>query len=108
VARSHWLWLLARADWTRDAHRSYPAKSISIITSYNGQKALLKDVIDQRCTHNPLYGPPREIDTVDKFQGQQNDYVLLSMVRTRAVGHIRDVRRLVRRCSALRAAPCLP
>ena len=36
-----------------------------------------------------------QIATVDKYQGQQNDYVLLSLVRTRAVGHIRDVRRLV-------------
>ena len=33
--------------------------------------------------------------TVDKYQGQQNQYVLLSLVRTRAVGHLRDVRRLV-------------
>ena len=33
--------------------------------------------------------------TVDKFQGQQNDYVLLSLVRSKAVGHMRDVRRLV-------------
>jgi len=32
---------------------------------------------------------------VDKYQGQQNEYVLLSLVRTRAVGHVRDVRRLV-------------
>lgn len=32
---------------------------------------------------------------MDKYQGQQNDYILLSLVRTRAVGHIRDVRRLV-------------
>jgi intron-binding protein aquarius len=36
-----------------------------------------------------------QITTVDKYQGQQNDYVLLSLVRTRVVGHLRDVRRLV-------------
>ena len=36
-----------------------------------------------------------QVTTVDKYQGQQNDYVLLSLVRTRAVGHLRDVRRLV-------------
>jgi len=36
-----------------------------------------------------------QVTTVDKYQGQQNEYVLLSLVRTRAVGHIRDVRRLV-------------
>lgn len=29
------------------------------------------------------------------FQGQQNDYILVSLVRTRTVGHLRDVRRLV-------------
>ena len=28
-------------------------------------------------------------------RGQQNDFILLSLVRTKAVGHIRDVRRLV-------------
>lgn len=33
--------------------------------------------------------------TVDKFQGQQNDFILLSLVRTRFVGHLRDVRRLI-------------
>lgn len=38
---------------------------------------------------------PAAIETVDKFQGQQNDYILLSMVRTKAVGHVRDIRRLV-------------
>jgi intron-binding protein aquarius len=32
---------------------------------------------------------------VDKYQGQQNDYILLSLVRTYNVGHLRDVRRLV-------------
>ena len=41
------------------------------------------------------FAPLVQIATVDKYQGQQNDYILLSLVRTRAVGHIRDVRRLV-------------
>ncbi|GKC68271.1 intron-binding protein aquarius [Tanacetum coccineum] len=35
------------------------------------------------------------VATVDKFQGQQNDFILLSLVRTRFVGHLRDVRRLI-------------
>eukprot|EP00798_Chlamydomonas_sp_ICE-L_P018650 gene18650-25166_t len=56
----------------------YPANKISVLTTYNGQKALLRDVT-----------------TVDKYQGQQNDIILLSLVRTRVVGHLRDVRRLV-------------
>uniref|UniRef100_A0A915KH85 DNA2/NAM7 helicase-like C-terminal domain-containing protein n=1 Tax=Romanomermis culicivorax TaxID=13658 RepID=A0A915KH85_ROMCU len=35
------------------------------------------------------------ITTVDKYQGQQNDFIILSLVRTAAVGHLRDVRRLI-------------
>ncbi|CAK5079158.1 unnamed protein product [Meloidogyne enterolobii] len=73
----------------------YPAEKISILTTYNGQASLLRDIINKRCTNNPLIGMPGKISTVDKYQGQQNDYIILSLVRTRAVGHLRDVRRLV-------------
>ncbi|KAH8383163.1 hypothetical protein KR009_007124 [Drosophila setifemur] len=73
----------------------YPASKISILTTYNGQKHLIRDVINARCGNNPLIGWPHKITTVDKYQGQQNDYILLSLVRTKAVGHLRDVRRLV-------------
>lgn len=36
-----------------------------------------------------------QVTTVDRYQGQQNDFIILSLVRTKTVGHIRDVRRLV-------------
>ncbi|GFV81916.1 RNA helicase aquarius [Trichonephila clavipes] len=73
----------------------YPAEKISILTTYNGQKHLIRDVVNKRCADNPLFGRPHKVTTVDKYQGQQNDYILLSLVRTKAVGHLRDVRRLV-------------
>jgi len=73
----------------------YPAQRISILTTYNGQKHLIRDVLAQRCGNNPLFGLPAKVSTVDKYQGQQNDFILLSLVRTRTVGHLRDVRRLV-------------
>ncbi|KAJ0037528.1 hypothetical protein Pint_23830 [Pistacia integerrima] len=87
----------------------YPANKISILTTYNGQKLLIRDVINRRCVPYPFIGPPSklclyitaslhvlaQVTTVDKFQGQQNDFVLLSLVRTRFVGHLRDARRLV-------------
>ncbi|KAI8476245.1 MAG: hypothetical protein J3K34DRAFT_511964 [Monoraphidium minutum] len=73
----------------------YPASRISILTTYNGQKDLLRDVIERRCAYHPAFGRPHKVTTVDKYQGQQNDYVLLSLVRTKLVGHFRDVRRLV-------------
>jgi len=52
-------------------------------------------VLNTRCTNNPWFGLPHKVTTVDKYQGQQNDYILLSLVRTRTVGHLRDVRRLI-------------
>jgi hypothetical protein len=73
----------------------YPASRISILTTYNGQKHLIRDILQQRCANNVLFGLPAGVSTVDKYQGQQNDYILLSLVRTRTVGHLRDVRRLV-------------
>lgn len=92
----------------------YPAEKISILTTYNGQKALIDDVLQRRCGWNPYFGKPAAVTTVDKYQGQQNDCkfiykyvlyrtqvidflidILLSLVRTKSVGHIRDVRRLV-------------
>jgi intron-binding protein aquarius len=73
----------------------YPAHKIAILTTYNGQKALIRDILDARCARFPVFGLPSRVTTVDKYQGQQNDYVLLSLVRTRTVGHLRDVRRLV-------------
>jgi len=31
------------------------------------------------------------VTTVDRYQGQQNDYIILSLVRTKTVGHLRSV-----------------
>ncbi|KAK6532207.1 hypothetical protein TWF281_006401 [Arthrobotrys megalospora] len=53
----------------------YPASKISIISSYSGQRALIRDIIDHRCAKNPLFGTPAHITTIDKFQGEQNDCV---------------------------------
>ncbi len=59
----------------------YPASKISVITSYNGQKHLLRDVFRQRCANHPIYGMPQKISTLDRFQGQQNDcnFLFLSL-----------------------------
>ena len=75
----------------------YSPQRISILTTYNGQKELIKDILSQRCgAGTPLAGVrPRAVSTVDQYQGQQNDIILLSLVRTESVGHLRDVRRLV-------------
>ena len=44
----------------------YPGEKISILTTYNGQKTLIRDVLRKRCATNPLIGNPKKITTVDK------------------------------------------
>ena len=72
----------------------YPASQISILTTYAGQRALIRDVLGHRCAGNRLFGLPRNVTTVDKYQGEQNDYIILSLTRTHQPGYLRDIRRL--------------
>ncbi|KAK1092380.1 hypothetical protein LTR48_004452 [Friedmanniomyces endolithicus] len=72
----------------------YPGDKISILCAYAGQRALIRDVLAHRCKGKGLFGLPGWVGTVDKYQGEQNDYVILSLVRTKRVGYLRDVRRL--------------
>ena len=65
-----------------------------ILSAYNGQRHLIVDVLRARCENVPEFGMPRVVTTIDKFQGQQSDFVLLSLVRTKQLGHLRDIRRL--------------
>ena len=51
----------------------YPASKISVLTTYAGQRALIRDVLGHRCARNRLFGLPRLVTTVDKYQGEQND-----------------------------------
>lgn len=73
----------------------YPNEKITILTTYNGQRELLHELFERECSKDAYIGLPSQIATVDRFQGQQNDFILLSLVRTRTVGHVRDIRRLV-------------
>ncbi|TQV92575.1 DEAD helicases superfamily protein (Aquarius) [Cordyceps javanica] len=72
----------------------YPADKISILTTYAGQRALVRDVLSHRCARNTIFGMPKAVATVDKYQGEQNDYIILSLTRTSRVGYLRDVRRM--------------
>jgi intron-binding protein aquarius len=39
----------------------YPAHKISVLTTYNGQKALLRDVFERRCAQHPAFGRPAKV-----------------------------------------------
>ena len=40
----------------------YPAHKISILTTYNGQKFLIRDVLNKRCGKNPMLGMPMKVN----------------------------------------------
>uniref|UniRef100_A0AAX7TCD2 Aquarius intron-binding spliceosomal factor n=1 Tax=Astatotilapia calliptera TaxID=8154 RepID=A0AAX7TCD2_ASTCA len=65
----------------------YPAERISILTTYNGQKHLIRDVINQRCAGNPVFGHFTHFTTTPSrlFPSSQSFFLSLH----------RDVRRLV-------------
>ena len=73
----------------------YDSSQITLLTTYNGQRELLLELLNEQCKKNPVFGMPRKVTTVDKYQGQQNDIVLISLVRTKSVGYMQDVRRMV-------------
>ena len=55
----------------------YPGSKISILTTYAGQRSLIRDVLSHRCAKNRLFGLPRIVTTVDKYQGEQNNCMSL-------------------------------
>jgi intron-binding protein aquarius len=55
----------------------YPASKISILATYAGQTALIRDVLSHRCGKNPMFGMPKIVTTVDRYQGEQNDCELI-------------------------------
>ncbi|KAM0334028.1 hypothetical protein ACHAQA_001048 [Verticillium albo-atrum] len=78
----------------------YPASKISILTTYAGQRALVKDVLAHRCSNKAIFGQPRVVSTVDKYQGEQNDYIILSLTRLYILGR----REVFEACYELRQA----
>ncbi|GMM36482.1 hypothetical protein DASC09_038070 [Saccharomycopsis crataegensis] len=81
----------------------YPKEKIVILTMYAGQKFLIEDILKQRCGKSKegsqddfegfTFGHP-EVSTVDNYQGREADYVILSIVRTKRLGYIRDIKRM--------------
>lgn len=52
----------------------YPAKQISILTPYKGQKALIKDVLQRRCSWMADYfGEPASVCTIGEHCNKRND-----------------------------------
>jgi intron-binding protein aquarius len=71
----------------------YAPSRITVLTTYNAQRELLQRLL-HRDTSSGKGKAICKVSTVDNFQGQQNDFIVLSTVRSgNTVGHLRDIRR---------------
>lgn len=49
----------------------YPAEKITILSTYNGQKHLIRDVVERRCAQHPLFGRPAKVRTACAARAMQ-------------------------------------
>ena len=69
---------------------------VGIISPYRAQVQLLRRMVAHNAALKPLRGRIT-VNTVDGFQGQERDIIILSMVRSNAagdIGFLRDLRRM--------------
>ncbi len=69
---------------------------VGLISPYRGQVRLLRQLIKRNAFLKPLRGLI-SVNTVDGFQGQERDVIVISMVRSNEegqVGFLRDLRRM--------------
>ena len=59
-----------------------------------GQRDLIIDVLNKRCSWNPIFGKPGHVSFIDSYIGHQNKYVLLSLVRTQLNQHVLNNKKL--------------
>jgi helicase required for RNAi-mediated heterochromatin assembly 1 len=66
-------------------HNGMTEKQITVLTFYNGQRKLLLRKLRQ---HHNLVDRVFKVTTVDSYQGEENDVVILSLVRSNPDGNI--------------------
>jgi len=81
--------------------QGYPPSKITILTMYSGQRNLIMDKL-RRTSHDDA----REIrvSTVDGFQGEENEIILLSLVRSNSNNSIGFLKTSNRVCVGLSRA----
>ena len=63
-------------------------KDVSIITFYNAQKYILQKAFEKEFKNK------KKVETVDSFQGKENEIIIINMVRTKKTGFVNDAQRL--------------
>ncbi|KAJ2943741.1 hypothetical protein O0L34_g16869 [Tuta absoluta] len=84
-------WGVARLVLALDALLKPLKLSLAVITPYNAHKDLIKRNL--RLLQD-LNEAPIEVNTVDSFQGQERDVVVVSLARSQGVGFLQDTGRM--------------
>ncbi|KAK2941736.1 putative RNA helicase aquarius [Blattamonas nauphoetae] len=73
----------------------HPPHTISILTPYNGQRALIRDIVQRECAAHKDFGRPHKITTISCLQGCKDDIIILSLVRTTNPGRLSEQTEIV-------------
>ncbi len=81
--------------------QGYAANQISLLTTYTGQMFAIRECLQER--NNEELSSVR-LTTVDNFQGEENDIILLSLVRSNETEKVGFIKVVNRACVALSRA----
>lgn len=82
---------------------------ITILAAYQGQTVMIRKKLKEK--RKELFSVDRtddfvQVHTIDMFQGDENDYVIVSLVRSNNDGELGFLREMNRRCVAQSRAKC--
>ncbi|WAR06092.1 ZNFX1-like protein [Mya arenaria] len=80
--------------------QGYEDSQITILSMYNGQMFKIKHLLQERLNRRSLI----RVDNVDNYQGEENDIILLSLVRSNDIGNKGFVGHLNRICVSMSRA----
>ncbi|XP_039284000.1 helicase sen1 isoform X2 [Nilaparvata lugens] len=78
---------------------------IGIITPYANQRIMMQSEIHKRSDNEGDYGSRLEVNSIDGFQGQERDVIIVSMVRSEGIGFMNEIERI--NVMLTRAEKCL-
>jgi hypothetical protein len=88
------------------------ASQITVLAAYLGQQVLIRELLRKEEKHrsNLFHQKDSEdvvqVQTIDMYQGDENDYVIISLVRSNNNGDIGFLNEMNRRCVAQSRAKC--
>ena len=80
----------------------YESSRVSVLSNTEGQRDVLRELFREECGKNPVFGLPSRICTIDQYQDERNDVILLSLVGSEDGGWMKDPRRWIVGVSAAR------